>query len=99
MEGGLCSGSVCILTVFSEDSQWPADSLLTTRDIALKIPLMLDASFPVEWLDAQHESDEQGRTNREVQFEARSFTSIITGPLTIIFSFTLIVYRAHVRKL
>ncbi|KAI0093979.1 alpha/beta-hydrolase [Irpex rosettiformis] len=35
-------------------------------DPEVKIPMILEMAFPVEWLDSKAEDDTQGRTNREI---------------------------------
>jgi len=43
--------------------------LMGVSDPNVKVPMVLDMSFPKEWLDSKAESDPAGRTNLEVQTE------------------------------
>lgn len=48
--------------------------LLATSDPNVKIPMILEMTFPKKHLDAKAEDDPQGRTNFEVQKEVSDLT-------------------------
>ncbi|KAJ7090226.1 alpha/beta-hydrolase [Mycena belliarum] len=53
-------------------------------DVDLKIPLILDMLYPLQWLDEPAEGDNEGRTNREVQTEVYRQRISITAPQRLV---------------
>ncbi|KAJ6606561.1 Alpha/Beta hydrolase protein [Mycena vulgaris] len=58
--------------------------LTFTADIDLKIPIILDMVYPLQWLEEPAEGDDEGRSNREVQIEIYRRRILITKPQHLI---------------
>ncbi|KAJ7470341.1 alpha/beta-hydrolase [Mycena latifolia] len=54
--------------------------LMFTPDLNLKIPIILDMVYPLQWLDEPAEDDKEGRSNREIQTEIYRHRITITAP-------------------
>ncbi|KAF7295262.1 FACT complex subunit SPT16 [Mycena indigotica] len=54
--------------------------LMFTTDIEKKIPIILEMVYPLAWLEATAEDDEQGRTNREIQIMTYRKRMLTTAP-------------------
>ncbi|KAF8589993.1 alpha/beta-hydrolase [Ramaria rubella] len=54
-----------------------------TRDINVKIPIVLNMCFPTKWLDSPNLDDTDKRTNRELQAEIFRRRAEITRPQTL----------------